>query len=93
MFFAKGIQSRRVMLGVFGGGEDAESTAKLPKLNYLYAKHGLLSWLLTEDHKRIAILYMILITFFFLLGGIFAGMIRLELRTPQADLVASDTYN
>ena len=52
-----------------------------------------MSWLLTGDHKRIAILYLISITFFFFIGGAFAGLIRLELLTPQPDLVAADTYN
>ena len=70
-----------------------QTTAILPKLNYLNAEYGLKSWLLTGDHKRIAILYLISITFFFFLGGAFAGMIRLELLTPMPDLVASDTYN
>jgi hypothetical protein len=70
-----------------------QSRATLPKLHYLNAEYGLKSWLLTGDHKRIAILYLISITFFFFLGGAFAGMIRLELLTPMPDLVASDTYN
>ena len=52
-----------------------------------------MSWLLTGDHKRIAMLYLISITFFFFIGGAFAGLIRLELLTPQPDLVAADTYN
>ena len=38
-------------------------------------------------------LYLISITFFFFIGGAFAGLIRLELLTPQPDLMASDTYN
>ena len=67
--------------------------ATLPKRTYLNNEYGLKSWLLTADHKRIAILYMISITFFFLIGGIMAGIIRLELLTPQSDLVATDTYN
>src|SRR5579859_7210673 len=70
-----------------------QQTATLPRRNYLNNEHGLLSWLLTGDHKRIAILYLISITFFFFIGGAFAGLIRLELLTPQPDLVASDTYN
>ena len=70
-----------------------QSTAALPKRHYLNNEHGMLSWLFTGDHKRIAILYLISITFFFFIGGAFAGMIRLELLTPQPDLVASDTYN
>ena len=70
-----------------------QSTARLPKRNYINNEDGLLSWLLTSDHKRIAMLYLISITFFFFIGGAFAGLIRLELLTPQPDLVASDTYN
>src|SRR5579864_4557815 len=63
------------------------------KTNYLNATGGLKSWLLTHDHKRIAILYLLGVTFFFMLGGIFAVLIRLELATPAGDLVESNTYN
>jgi cytochrome c oxidase subunit 1 len=61
--------------------------------NYITAHYGIKSWLLTVDHKRIALLYLIAITFFFFLGGAFAVMIRLELLTPQGDLFQSETYN
>src|SRR6476659_8474258 len=61
--------------------------------SYLDAPHGLASWLLTKDHKRIAILYLISITIFFAVGGTFAAMIRTELLTPQGDFLTSDLYN
>jgi cytochrome c oxidase subunit I len=61
--------------------------------NYLNAGYGIKSWLFTRDHKRIALLYLMTITFFFFIGGFFALMIRLELLTPAGDLVQSDTYN
>jgi cytochrome c oxidase subunit 1 len=61
--------------------------------SYLNASHGFKSWLLTVDHKRIALLYLISITFFFFVGGFFALLIRLELLTPAGDLVQPDTYN
>jgi cytochrome c oxidase subunit 1 len=61
--------------------------------SYLDAPHGLASWLLTKDHKRIAMLYLISITIFFAIGGLFALGIRLELMTPAGDLVSPDTYN
>jgi cytochrome c oxidase subunit 1 len=51
------------------------------------------SWLLTVDHKRIAILYLLSINFFFLLGGIAASLVRFELVTPQGDLMSADMYN
>src|SRR5262249_1262076 len=70
-----------------------QETASLPKTSYLNSEYGLKSWLLTGDHKRIAILYLISITFFFFIGGAMAGLIRLELLTPQSDLMATDTYN
>src|SRR5436190_12682529 len=68
-------------------------TTAAPTLNYLNNGHGLKSWLLTKDHKRIALLYLFSITAFFFLGGFFALMIRLELLTPAADFVQPDTYN
>ncbi len=61
--------------------------------NYLNAEYGWKSWLFTKDHKRIAVLYLISISVMFALGGVFAMLIRLELLTPQGDLVNSDTYN
>src|SRR5574337_895570 len=61
--------------------------------NYLNADYGIRSWLLTTDHKRIALLYMGLVTLFFAIGGFLAVLIRLELLTPAGDLVSSDAYN
>jgi cytochrome c oxidase subunit 1 len=61
--------------------------------HYLNAGYGIKSWLLTKDHKRIGLLYLATITLFFFLGGAFATMIRVELLTPQGDLVSSETYN
>src|SRR5213593_4072303 len=61
--------------------------------NYLNVDYGALSWLLTKDHKRIGILYMISISIMFILGGFFAMMMHLELLTPEGDLLTSDTYN
>src|SRR3954469_21501576 len=62
-------------------------------VSYLSDGYSLKSWLLTHDHKRIAILYAIAITAFFFVGGAAATIIRLELATPAADVVADDTYN
>lgn len=61
--------------------------------HYLNSSYGIKSWLLTTDHKRIALLYLMSITFFFFLGGLFAVLIRLELLTPQGDFVQAETYN
>ena len=71
------------------------ATATLPveRKHYLNVDYGLKSWLLTTDHKRIAILYMVSITAMFFIGGAAATLIRLELLTPAGDLMSSDTYN
>lgn len=61
--------------------------------NYLTSGTTLRSWLLTTDHKRIALLYAAGITFFFFLGGAAAVLIRWELITPAGDLLSADTYN
>jgi cytochrome c oxidase subunit I len=61
--------------------------------NYLNADYGWKSWLFTVDHKRIALLYMASITFFFVIGGFFAFLMRLHLIEPQGALVQPETYN
>src|SRR5262245_18948673 len=64
-----------------------------PRVHYLNANYGWKSWLFTLDHKRIGVLYLVSITLYFVLGGIYATMIRLELATPAGDLMTSETYN
>ncbi|PYS86564.1 MAG: cytochrome c oxidase subunit I [Acidobacteria bacterium] len=64
-----------------------------PKLNYLNNGFTLKSWLLTKDHKRIAIMYLITVSLFFMAGGLYASAIRLELLTPASDLLQTGTYN
>ena len=58
-----------------------------PKVNYINTDWTLKSWFLTLDHKRIAWLYLVSISGFFVLGGIFAMLIRLELLTPHREAV------
>lgn len=60
---------------------------------YVSADYTIRSWLLTTDHKRIAILYLITITLMFMVGGLAATLMRLELLTPNGTLVDSETYN
>jgi cytochrome c oxidase subunit 1 len=61
--------------------------------NYLTNGSSISSWLLTGDHKRIAFLYLISISFFFLLGAIAAGIVRLELVSPNGVMLENETYN
>src|SRR5436190_4482936 len=61
--------------------------------SYLDAPYGLAAWLLTKDHKRIAMLYVISITVMFSLGALFAAGVRTELLTPKGDFLTADLYN
>ena len=65
-------------------------TAEQP--NYLNVDYSWKSWLFTTDHKRIALLYLFSITAFFLVGAVFAGLMRLNLLFPDG-LFQHDTYN
>ena len=67
--------------------------AKPGSSSYLGAGMTLRSWLTTQDHKRIAILYALSITVFFFIGGAAATLIRIELATPAGDLTSANTYN
>src|ERR1041384_8864705 len=69
------------------------TTQLVERENYLNKEYGVGSWLFTTDHKRIALLYLLSITFFFFIGGFYALLIRLELLTPAGDLLSADMYN
>ena len=71
----------------------SSSTAAMPTQTYLNQNTSFMSWLLTRDHKRIALMYIAGITFFFGIGGFFAALIRLELVTAAGDLLTDETYN
>jgi cytochrome c oxidase subunit I len=64
-----------------------------PRIHYLNVDYSIKSWLLTTDHKRIAWLYLMAITFFFTVGGVAATLMRLNLLEPQGLLVEPETYN
>jgi cytochrome c oxidase subunit 1 len=68
-------------------------TSLQPRVHYLNADYGIKSWLLTTDHKRIALLYLASITVMFVVGGAFAVVMRLHLVVPQGALVQPETYN
>jgi cytochrome c oxidase subunit I len=61
--------------------------------NYLNVAHGVLSWLLTKDHKRIALLYLMTVTLMFFVGGLAITIVRLNLMVPEGGLVTANTYN
>ena len=63
------------------------------RTNYLNWSYAIKDWLLTLDHKRIGILYLVSITIMFAFGGWAAAMIRLELTSPHGHILENDTYN
>jgi cytochrome c oxidase subunit 1 len=61
--------------------------------NYLNHEKGLWSWLTTLDHKRIGIMYFLTVAVFFLIGGIFALLIRTELFSVGRTIMSPDMYS
>ncbi|HVX64544.1 MAG TPA: cbb3-type cytochrome c oxidase subunit I [Pirellulales bacterium] len=70
-------------------------TVRLPPVRetYLNVARGVTSWLLTKDHKRIGLLYLVSVTVMFFIGGFAIAIARLNLLTPEGGLVQADTYN
>jgi cytochrome c oxidase subunit 1 len=64
----------------------------IPKDSYLRAGWSLRSWLLTKDHKRIGLLYLVTISLLFTVGAFYGALIRWNLLVPEGQLSA-DTYN
>jgi cytochrome c oxidase subunit 1 len=64
-----------------------------PEPSYLNVAFGVRSWLLTTDHKRIAILYLVSVTVMFFVGGAAATLVRLNLLSGNSEWVDHDTYN
>ena len=64
-----------------------------PNENYLKAGRGIMSWLITLDHKRIGVMYLIAVIMAFFLGGVMALLVRLELLAPGRTIMDGSTYN
>ncbi len=64
-----------------------------PEKHYLNEETGLWAWLTTVDHKKIGLMYLASITFFFFVGGIMALLVRTELWTPAKTFIEANTYN
>src|SRR5258708_10311832 len=74
------------------GGHAADSHGD-PDANYLKASRGIGSWLVTYDHKRIGLMYLTMVSLSFLVGGVFALLVRLELFSRGKTIVDAETYN
>jgi len=86
-----------VSVEVAGGQVPARDVPRaepqMPREHYLNVDYSIKGWLLTLDHKRIAILYLIAITVMFAIGGFGAMMVRLNLLTPDSAFIRPQTYN
>jgi cytochrome c oxidase subunit I len=65
----------------------------LPHLPAVRSADGLLSWLHTTDHKRIGILYLLFSGTFFLIGGLEALVMRIQLAVPNNHLISAEVFN
>lgn len=70
----------------------ATQAPSMPKEHYLNATRGFKSWALTVDHKRIGVMYLVSVLTFFLVGGLLALLVRLELLAPGG-MFEQKTYN
>jgi len=58
-----------------------------------FQRDGLLAWLTTVDHKMLGILYLVMALGYFLMGGLEALAIRIQLARPEQDLIGPETFN
>ncbi|HEY6005518.1 MAG TPA: cytochrome c oxidase subunit I, partial [Anaeromyxobacter sp.] len=73
---------------------EAARALEIPEAeSYLAHGRGARSWLLTFDHKRIGVMYLVAIGAALLLGGVFALVLRLNLWRPEGGIVSNDAYN
>lgn len=64
-----------------------------PEKHYLNQETGLKAWLTTVDHKKIGLMYLMSVAFFFFVGGTMALLLRTELLTPARNFMTADAYN
>lgn len=64
-----------------------------PEKHYLNQETGLWAWLTTVDHKKIGLMYLMSVAFFFFVGGVLALLLRTELLTPARNFMTADVYN
>jgi cytochrome c oxidase subunit I len=68
-------------------------TEEVGNVNYLNWEKGFMSWWMSIDHKRIGLMYLASMIFFFAIGGLLALVVRTELATPTQNIIPANTYN
>ena len=81
------VHPRRILMAVMDATLPRARFARVDK------SKGILGWLTTVDHKKIAIMYLFTTFFFFLVGGIMALLIRIQLAEPQNTFLTPEQYN
>jgi cytochrome c oxidase subunit 1 len=76
-----------------GAGETTATGEQESYLDYRGKHRGILAWILSTDHKRIGILYMVSLFSFFLVGVCLGLAMRLELLTPGRTIMGPQSYN
>ena len=74
---------------------EPNSIAGAPPLAQSYLSDGttVMSWLNTRDHKRVGVMFLAAVVFFFFLGGVFALALRMKLLQPGPFLMDALSYN
>ena len=72
------------------------AAAQAAEPDYLHApgqRHGLSAWIFSTDHKRIGVLYLVTMMFFFVIAVVLGVLMRLEMLKPENTIVNAQTYN
>src|SRR5471032_2574380 len=83
----RSLQTRRILMAVMDATLPSVRHARVDK------SKGILGWITTVDHKKIAIMYLFTTFFFFLIGGVMALLIRIQLAEPQNTFLTPEQYN
>jgi len=71
----------------------AESPTEVSFYDYKGRFKGILSWILSTDHKRIGLMYLIAMLFFFFVAVALGVLMKLEMLSPGETIMAAKTYN
>jgi cytochrome c oxidase subunit 1 len=87
------VSEQSLQAGDLESADPFASVPPAPPPDYLRDGRGIRSWLLTTDHKRIALMFYVVIVAMLALGGIFALLLRTELLSPEQTIMTAPVYN